>query len=81
MAHRGARIYRRGRSAAQQFLVQRHHQHRRPVDLPRPNRDVDRREPQITLRQLTGLMRGEVSVESLPGLGSAFTVRLPLPRA
>lgn len=33
------------------------------------------------VRQLTGLMRGEVSVESLPGLGSAFTVRLPLPRA
>ncbi|MFM7783429.1 MAG: sensor histidine kinase, partial [Gammaproteobacteria bacterium] len=33
------------------------------------------------VRHLSGLMGGDVSAESVQGLGSAFTVRLPLPTA
>jgi signal transduction histidine kinase len=33
------------------------------------------------VRHLTGMMGGEISVESVQGLGSAFTLRLPLPTA
>ena len=33
------------------------------------------------VRYLAGLMGGDVSAESVQGLGSAFTVRLPLPPA